>query len=149
MLRVNDFLHPAVPHPDKFLKEPDSNHTDAVIDWLTVHLGASVVVFWIAFTVPLAVLPLSNTVKLIVAVISGSWYQWWMLTGIQRSVAKADAAGSAKKEADHQALTSVHLAVDEIHAMTQEIRDAVTARGNKTLMPRTVSSPLPRPGESK
>jgi hypothetical protein len=85
-----------------------------VIDWLTVHLGASVIVFWIAFTVPLAVLPLSNTVKLVVAVISGSWYQWWMLTGIQRSVAKTDAADSAKKEADHQALTHLALTVDEI-----------------------------------
>lgn len=106
--------HPRVPHPRELL--PPRGWQDRLIDWLTARLGASVITFWVAFVAPLLVLPLSDGIKLAVAVISGSWYQWWMLTGVQRSQVRDAARAEAKHDADHRALTHIAGAVDQLLA---------------------------------
>lgn len=104
--------HPSVPHPEIFTLPPGLN--DRIFSWLTRYLGASAPVFWIALIAPLAVIPMSNSAKLTLSVISGSWFQWWMLPAIQRHQMSADNARDAKTDADHAALTYVATQVDSI-----------------------------------
>lgn len=105
-------LHPNVPHPHRHLS-PAGLH-DRALDWIATHVGASVVTFDIALVAPLVVLPMDNTAKLILGVISGSWFQWWMLPAIQRQQMKADRKRDAKADADHIALSHIALTADQI-----------------------------------
>lgn len=118
--------HHAVIHPRSLLPTP--GWQDRLIVKLTDNLGASTVTFWVAFVVPLAILPLSNTVKLVTAVISGSWYQWWMLTGIQRSQVRGAERITVKADADHQALTHIALTADKALDMATRSYDLMAAR---------------------
>lgn len=113
MLGLTYARHDKVMHPAEL---GELGWNDRVFEWITNHIGASVPMFWLAFFVPLAVLPMSGAVKLSVAVISGSWYQWWMLTAIQRSGMRADKLRAQKADADHLALTHIANTVDAIAA---------------------------------
>lgn len=85
-----------------------------MLDWLSDHVLASMVMFDIALIVPLLVIPMSTDVKVTLGVISGSWIQWWALPALQRSQVKADRKREAKADADHEALTHIATTVDEI-----------------------------------
>jgi hypothetical protein len=104
--------HPSVPHPEILTPPPGIN--DQVFAWITKYFGASAPVFWIALIAPLLVIPASASVKLTLSVISGSWFQWWMLPALQRHQMRSDAARDAKSDADHSALTYVATQVDSI-----------------------------------
>lgn len=78
---------------------------DIFLEWVTDHVLASVVLFDIALIVPLLAIPASNTVKITLGVISGSWIQWWALPALQRSQNKIQAQNDAKAEVDHETLT--------------------------------------------
>lgn len=112
--------HPQVPHPHDLLDEA-TRWSDRFLDWVTDHLLASPIIFYAAFTLPLLVLPMSDSVKLALSVISGSWFQWWALPALQRRQNQADVKRDAKADADHQALTHVALTSDEIHRMVAEL----------------------------
>jgi hypothetical protein len=117
--KLREFLvHPRVPHPSKRLI-PEKQHwllgrNDAVLDWLSEHVLASMLMFDIALILPLITLPLNDSVKITLGVISGSWIQWWALPALQRSQVKADLNRQAKADADHEAMTHIAHTVDEI-----------------------------------
>jgi hypothetical protein len=84
--------------------------------------------FWVTFLVPLATLPASDGVKLVVSIVFSSWFQAWALPILQRSANLADAKRDAKADADHIALTSMH------HKLDQLLRAGAPAppRGDRT-----------------
>lgn len=112
--------HSRVLHPRQILtaqKRSAIVHlNDRVLDWLSAHVLASMFMFDIALVVPLIAIPLSDSVKITLGVISGSWIQWWALPALQRSQVKADQARQAKADADHEALTHIAHTVDAILA---------------------------------
>lgn len=111
--------HPQVPHPHDLLpggSRGTAALNDRLLSWLGSHILASRMMANAALILPLLVLPMSASVKITLGVISGSWIQWWALPILQRSANEADAKREAKADADHQALTSIHQAVDEIKA---------------------------------
>jgi hypothetical protein len=116
--------HPEVPHPGRPARGTGGGKlarwNDGLLDWLTDHILASVVMFDAALVVPLLALPMGTSVKVTLGVISGSWIQLWALPALQRSANRADRARDAKADADHRALSHIATTVDEI-------RDAVTA----------------------
>ena len=116
--------HRRVPHPrdtlrklkhDRFSQLPwIVGRNDRVLDWLADHVLASMLMFDIALIVPLIAIPMSDSVKITLGVVSGSWIQWWALPALQRSQVKADRKREAKADADHEALTHIANTVDEI-----------------------------------
>lgn len=116
--------HPHVPHPRDLASGAAGWH-DRALDWIASHVGASVITFDVALIAPLVVLPMSNTAKLILGVISGSWFQWWMLPALQRGQMKADAKRDAKADADHAGLTHVAVTADAVLAATVSLQEAV------------------------
>ncbi|MBL8088346.1 MAG: hypothetical protein JNM85_09810 [Chthonomonas sp.] len=111
--------HAHVVHP---LRNPPASggwlahHNDRILDWLANHVLASMIMFDIALIVPLLAIPMSDSVKITLGVISGSWIQWWALPALQRSQVKADQSRQAKADADHVALTHIANTVDLILA---------------------------------
>lgn len=105
--------HPHVPHPRDLLVGER-----AVFGWinraLTTTLGSNVV-FLACFIIPLLAVPASDTVKLIVGIVFSNWFQAWALPVLQKGQAQADLQRAAKADADHEALTSIHVSVDEMH----------------------------------
>lgn len=106
--------HIHVRHPNEILhrakaRKKRENHlsylNDMAVEWITNHLLASVVLFDVAFIVPLVVINAPNGVKITLGVISGSWIQWWALPALQRSQNRQQAQADAKAETDHEALT--------------------------------------------
>lgn len=106
--------HSHVPHPKDILdrkqreKEKQTPLLAAnahLVEWITNHILASVILFDIAFIVPLLTITAPSSVKITLGVISGSWIQWWALPALQRSQNKTQAQQDAKAEADHEALT--------------------------------------------
>lgn len=89
---------------------------DKMLDWLSEHVLASILMFDIALIVPLLVIPMGEAVKITLGVVSSSWIQWWALPALQRSQVKADRKREAKADADHEALTHIALTVDAILA---------------------------------
>lgn len=112
--------HSRVTHPRQLLNAQRRSAlvhvNDLLLDWLAAHVLASMLMFDIALIVPLIAIPLSDSVKITVGVISGSWIQWWALPALQRSQVKADQARQAKADADHEALTHIAHTVDAILA---------------------------------
>lgn len=111
--------HARVKHPLQSLPEKKSalaRHNDRVLDWLADHVLASMLMFDIALIVPLIAIPMSDSVKITLGVISGSWIQWWALPALQRSQVKADIKRESKADADHEALTHIANTVDAILA---------------------------------
>src|SRR6266481_6212009 len=88
-------------------------YNDIVLEWITNHLLASVIVFDVALIVPLLTVNASDTVKITLAAISSSWIQWWALPALQRSQNKTQAQNEAKAEVDHQTLTYLAKLQDE------------------------------------
>ncbi|HET8991510.1 MAG TPA: hypothetical protein VFN31_00560 [Candidatus Saccharimonadales bacterium] len=94
---------------------------DKLLEWITNHVLASVVLFDIALILPLLAIPASTSIKLTVGVISSSWIQWWALPALQRSQNKIQAQNDAKAEADHETLTYLANLQDKQMAALEEI----------------------------
>ena len=94
---------------------------DRLLDWITNHVLASITMFDIALIVPLIAIPMSNSIKLTLAVISSSWIQWWALPALQRSQNKIQAQNDAKAETDHETLTYVATAQDQLINKVEKI----------------------------
>lgn len=105
--------HPKVRNPTVVLAErkAKANYStiyrlnDKLLVFITDHVLASVLLFDIALIVPLLVIPASNSLKITLGVISGSWIQWWALPALQRSQNKIQDQNDAKAEVDHETLT--------------------------------------------
>jgi hypothetical protein len=124
---VHAVWHPCIPHytdgmdkhahvrrPKELIQEAKNRrrrdnrllyYNDIVLEWITNHVLASVILFDIALIVPLLTLNAPDTVKITLGVISGSWIQWWALPALQRSQNKTQAQNEAKAEVDHETLT--------------------------------------------
>src|SRR5260370_9878678 len=89
------------------------HYNDIVLDWITNHVLASVILFDVALIVPLLTLNAPDTVKITLGVISSGWIQWWALPALQRSQNKTQAQNEAKAEVDHQTLTFLAKLQDE------------------------------------
>jgi hypothetical protein len=135
--------HPNVPHPNDILERkrrqrqkdnPVLYANNLVVIWITNHILASVILFDIAFIVPLMTISAPSSVKITLGVISGSWIQWWALPALQRSQNQTQAKQDAKAEADHQALlymVSLHeKQVAELSVIKQELNQ-LKANGQK------------------
>jgi hypothetical protein len=107
--------HPQVPHP-RDLMTGARNWNARLLSWLAEHVLASTLMFDAALVLPLLVLPMSTGAKVTLGVLSGSWIQWWALPALQRSQIEADLKRDAKADADHQALSHIAGAVDDIRA---------------------------------
>lgn len=68
----------------------------------------------VALVLPLLAIPLSDSVKITLGVVSGSWIQWWALHALPRSQIKEDRRHEAKADADHEALTHIALQLDRV-----------------------------------
>ena len=88
-------------------------YNDLVLEWITNHVLASVILFDIALIVPLLTLNAPDTVKITLGVISGSWIQWWALPALQRSQNKTQGQNEAKAQVDHETLTYLAKLQDE------------------------------------
>lgn len=111
--------HSRVAHPLKFASKERKAlalYNDRILDWLANNVLASTLMFDIALIVPLISIPMSDSVKITLGVISGSWIQWWALPALQRSQVKADLKREAKADADHLAMTHIANTVDAILA---------------------------------
>jgi hypothetical protein len=118
--------HHRVPHPKERLREAAQTKeasqpwivtwNDRLLDWLSENVLASIIMFDIALIVPLIVIPLDNSIKITLGVISSSWIHWWALPALQRAQLKADRKRDAKADADHEALTHIARKLDEVLA---------------------------------
>src|ERR1700693_3733590 len=114
--------HAHVKHPKEVLQEAKDRrrrehkllyYNDVVLQWITNHVLASVILFDIALIVPLLTLNAPDSVKITLGVISGSWIQWWALPALQRSQNKTQSQNEAKAQVDHQTLTYLANLQDE------------------------------------
>ena len=96
-------------------------YNDTVLEWITDHVLASVVLFDVALIVPLLVIPAPDAVKITLGVISGSWIQLWALPALQRSQNKTQSQNDAKAEVDHETLTYLATTLDGNTAQLQKI----------------------------
>jgi hypothetical protein len=103
---ADDNQHHAVSHPFKNLKTT----SDRFINWVANRLLASPFMFYMALIAPLVVLPMSDSVKLLLAVISSNWIQWWALPALQRNQ-------NQKADSDHEALTYIATKTDRIESI--------------------------------
>jgi hypothetical protein len=129
--------HAYVRHPKEVLRQARENkkqnnkllyYNDAVLEWITNHVLASVLLFDIALTIPLLVIPAPDSVKITLGVISGSWIQWWALPALQRSQNKTQAQNDAKAEVDHETLTYLATMQDEQLSQLKEITSVLKSR---------------------
>lgn len=106
--------HAHVRHPKEVLRARRSRirrdnkllfYNDLVLEWVTNHVLASVILFDVALIVPLLVINAPSSIKITLGVISGSWIQWWALPALQRSQNRTQAQNDAKAEVDHETLT--------------------------------------------
>jgi hypothetical protein len=121
--------HEKVRHPNEILEAAKAASmqnrklyatNDKFLGWVTNNILASVFLFDIALIIPLLAIPASNTVKITLGVISGSWIQWWALPALQRSQNKIQAQNDAKADTDHETLTYMAGRQDEqIHKLNQ------------------------------
>src|SRR5207237_237253 len=114
--------HAHVRHPKEVVQEAKDRrrrehkllyYNDLVLEWITNHVLASVILFDIALIVPLLTLNAPDTVKITLGVISGSWIQWLALPALQRSQNKTQAQNEAKAQVDHETLTYLAKLQDE------------------------------------
>lgn len=118
--------HPAVKHPGHEIQRQQIDHAvrhplralnQQVADFLAEHVLASLAMFDLALLLPLLTLPMSNTIKITLGVISGSWIQWWALPALQRSSNKLGEKQEAQMDAQHEALTHIATRVDQCAAL--------------------------------
>ena len=114
--------HAHVRHPKEVVQEAKDRrrrehkllyYNDLVLEWITNHVLASVILFDIALIVPLLTLNAPDSVKITLGVISGSWIQWWALPALQRSQNRTQAQNEAKAQVDHETLTYLAQLQDE------------------------------------
>lgn len=122
--------HAAVKHPREW-KRAVASRSDRFISWVSEHILASAGMFYMALVLPLAVLPASDSVKLFLAVVSGSWIQWWALPALQRSQMKADEERSLKNQADHETLTYLAARADELLAQAARLESILLHPSNQ------------------
>ena len=106
-------------------------YNDIVLEWITNHVLASVILFDIALIVPLLTLNAPDTVKITLGVISGSWIQWWALPALQRSQTKTQAQNEAKAQVDHETLTYLAKLQDEQMTELKGISEILRALKDK------------------
>ena len=133
-------VHPHVRHPKEVIKEAKDRkrrehqllyYNDIVLEWITNHVLASVILFDIALIVPLLTLNAPDTVKITLGVISGSWIQWWALPALQRSQTKTQAQNEAKAQVDHETLTYLAKLQDEQMTELKGISEILRALKDK------------------
>lgn len=112
--------HPAVKHPREWERSIQTK-SDRFIKWLTDHVLASAIMFYVALIGPLMVLPLSDQIKLVLGILSSNWIQWWALPALQRSSNKADEERRLKQAADHEVFVHVATKVDAIEAQVNRL----------------------------
>ena len=111
--------HEQVKHPNELLAEARSCRSwlarvsDDLSSWIADHVLGSAVMFWIAFVVPIALAQADTNTKLLLALISGSWIQWWALHALYRGQKKSEARDGAKADVDHKTLTYLAQIQDE------------------------------------
>ena len=124
--------HSHVRHPKELLEKAKRErkrisrilyYNDLLLEWITNHVLASVLLFDIALVVPLIVIPAPDSIKITLGVISGSWIQWWALPALQRSQNKTQAQNDAKAEVDHETLTYLANLQDKQMQELQGIRE--------------------------
>lgn len=134
---MNPTSHIRVRHPKDLLKERRQSirrrnillyYNDILLEWVTNHILASVILFDIALVVPLLTVPAPSEIKITLGVISGSWIQWWALPALQRSQNKTQAQNEAKAEVDHETLTYLATTQDEQLALLRAIADKLDAK---------------------
>jgi hypothetical protein len=132
--------HSHVRHPRKIIQEVKNARrrrnkllyfNDIVLEWITNHVLASVLLFDIALIVPLLTLDAPDSVKITLGVISGSWIQWWALPALQRSQNKTQAQNEAKAEVDHETLTYLARLQDQQMAELKGIAEILRELKNK------------------
>ena len=132
--------HAHVKHPKELIREAKNRsrrdnrvlyYNDIVLQWITNHVLASVILFDIALIVPLLTLHAPDTVKITLGVISGSWIQWWALPALQRSQNKTQAQNEAKAEVDHETLTYLAKLQDEQMAELKGIAEILRSLKNR------------------
>src|SRR5438128_12430589 len=106
--------HAHVRHPKEVVQEAKDRrrredkllyYNDIVLEWITNHVLASVILFDIALIVPLLTLKAPDSVKITLGVISGSWIQWWALHALKCCQNKTQAQTDAKAAVDHEMIT--------------------------------------------
>jgi len=125
--------HSHVKHPNEILEAHHDEHVrkanrilytnEVILEWVTNHVLASVILFDIALIVPLLVLPAPNQIKLVLGIISSNWIQWWALPALQRSQNKTQAQNDAKAEADHETLTYLATLQDEQMQLLKKLEE--------------------------
>ncbi len=127
--------HAHVRHPRELLRERKNKirhnnkllyYNDIVLEWVTNHVLASVILFDVALIVPLLVINAPSSVKITLGVISGSWIQWWALPALQRSQNRTQAQNEAKAEVDHETLTYLATLQDRQMAQLKRISEAIS-----------------------
>lgn len=116
--------HASVPHPADFLVQTSNRFVavnDRILSFFSDHVLASMLMFDVALVVPLLAIRAPDQVKLTLALVSGSWIQWWALHALQRSQVKADQKRTAKADADHMALTHVAMTLDHLMAKLESM----------------------------
>ena len=88
---------------------------DRFLIWITNHILASVLLFDLALLVPLLVLlPALKQWQTVVMILSSNWIQLWALFALQRSANRAEEQRAVKADADHEALSYIVAALDEL-----------------------------------
>ena len=132
--------HAHVRHPKEVIQEAKDTrrrqhkllyYNDIVLEWITNHVLASVILFDIALIVPLLTLNAPDTVKITLGVISGSWIQWWALPALQRSQNRTQAQNEAKAQVDHETLTYLATLQDEQMTELKGITEILRALKDK------------------
>jgi hypothetical protein len=132
--------HAHVRHPREVVQEAKDRrrrehkllyYNDIMLEWITNHVLASVILFDIALIVPLLTLNAPDTVKITLGVISGSWIQWWALPALQRSQNKTQAQNEAKAQVDHETLTYLAKLQDEQMTELKGITEILRALKDK------------------
>ena len=132
--------HAHVRHPKEVIQDAKDRrrrqhrllyYNDIVLEWITNHVLASVILFDIALIVPLLTLNAPDTVKITLGVISGSWIQWWALPALQRIQNKTQAQNEAKAQVDHETLTYLANLQDEQMTELKGITEILRALKDK------------------
>lgn len=122
--------HPAVKHPHEWERKIQTR-SDRFIKWVTDHVLASAVMFYIALIAPLMVIPMSDQIKLVLGIIASNWIQWWALPALQRSQNNQDAERKAKNEADHEVNVHIATTVDENKAQVNRLESIILHPSNQ------------------
>lgn len=114
-------MPPEIPHPRHFL--PPSKWDDWAADRLVTVFGST----WttaVFIAVPLLALLLPTEQQQIVFFLASGWIQLWALPLLNYAQNQADVARSAKADADHRALVTLHSMLVELHAKVDSIKSS-------------------------